>query len=87
MALCFSDCQALVFDLGAAVHDNFDPERPRPRRRRIVADAELHPDHLRFWLERKRLMTTPPAAAELRKMSTMSIGPGSSASVLKNAVP
>jgi hypothetical protein len=59
-ALRVPDRQALVFDFGAAVHDNFHSKRLRPRRRRIVADAELHPDNFRPRIERKRFIDDSP---------------------------
>jgi hypothetical protein len=40
-ALRVPNRQALVFDFEAAVLYNFHSKRLRPRRRRIVADAEL----------------------------------------------
>jgi hypothetical protein len=47
---------------GAAVHDDFDPKRLCLRRCGIVEDAELHPDHPRPGVERKRLVDDPPGS-------------------------
>ena len=50
-------------------------------RRLVVADAELHPDHLRLRLTSSASCTTGSACSEARKMSTMSTGSGMSASL------
>jgi hypothetical protein len=68
-----------VLDLGAAVHDHLQARGLRLRRGLLVAHAELHPDDLDaepFPSRRSPRAQFSSAAAELRKMSTMSTGPG-----------
>src|SRR5262245_40675592 len=51
-----------MFDLGAAVHDNLHAKSARPLGCLIVLNTELHPNDLRFWLERKRLVDSTPGS-------------------------
>src|SRR5829696_3773440 len=48
--------EAAVLDLRAAVHDDLDALRLGPRGGLVVADRELHPDHLGRRLEGERLV-------------------------------
>src|SRR5712691_11000437 len=48
-----------VLDLRSAVHHHLEAVRLREVGRLVVADAELHPDHLRMRLERERLLDDP----------------------------
>src|SRR5713101_2306445 len=48
--------QAAVFDLRAAVHHDLEAVRLREFRGLVVADAKLHPYHLRTRRERERLL-------------------------------
>ncbi len=42
------------------IHDDLDPNRPRPLRRRIVADAELQSDRPRPGVKRERFVDDSP---------------------------
>src|SRR5262249_32023820 len=46
--------QASVLDLRTAVHHHFQAGGFRAARGLVIADAELHPDRLRAWLQRER---------------------------------
>ncbi len=54
--LRFADCQAPIFNFRAAVHHNLYAKGARTLGCLVVLNTKLHPNDLRFWLERKRLV-------------------------------